>query len=150
MEPSTSTCTSGDERVRLFGQLLETQARLSRDLGRELEDSCDLPLAWFEVLLRLRRSPEGRLTMTQIAEATVHSTGGTTRLVDRIEVAGYIARQNCPTDRRAIHVAITPLGEVKLNRALTAHVEHLERHIGQRLTMTERQQLSELLEKLQP
>jgi len=41
----------------LFGLLLETNARLSRSLGVELEAACDLPLAWFEVLLQLRKVP---------------------------------------------------------------------------------------------
>ena len=57
VQPTTSACPSGDERVVLFGLLLETNARLSKSLGVELEAACDLPLAWFEVLLQLRRPP---------------------------------------------------------------------------------------------
>ena len=53
----TKVCPSGDERVLLFGQLLETNARLTRAVNAELEDSCELPLAWFEALLTLRRTP---------------------------------------------------------------------------------------------
>ena len=141
-------CPSGDEKVLLFGLLLETNARLSRDLGTALENDCALPLAWFEVLLQLRREPEGRLKMTEIANATVHSTGGTTRMIDRIEAAGFVARQNCPNDRRAIHVAITPAGNAKLDEALGAHLTHLERTVTERLTREERDNLSSLLTKL--
>src|SRR5487761_2256745 len=54
----TSACPSGDERVMLFGLLLETNARLSRRLGLALEAECDLPLAWFEVLVQLRRAED--------------------------------------------------------------------------------------------
>ncbi len=145
---ATMVCPSGDERVRLFGLLLETNARLSRDLGARLEESCGLPLAWFDVLLQLRRSPEGRLKMNQIADATVHSTGGTTRLIDRIESAGFVERQNCPNDRRAIHVAITTAGNNKLDDALRAHLVHLDAVLSDRLTLTERASLSELLAKI--
>jgi len=115
MSSETLACPSGDEKVQLFGLLLETNARLSRKLGIELESSCELPLAWFDVLLQLRRSPDGHLKMNEIAEAIVHSSGGTTRLVDRIEEAGLVARQSCPSDRRAIHVAITETGNAKLD-----------------------------------
>jgi DNA-binding MarR family transcriptional regulator len=108
-------CPSTDEKVQLFGLLLETNARLSRSLGLELESSCALPLAWFDVLLQLRRSPDGRLKMNQIAEAIVHSTGGTTRLIDRLEEARLVERQHCPADRRAIHVTITEKGNDKLD-----------------------------------
>ena len=148
MSIQPSACPSGDERVKLFGLLLETNARLSRSLGVRLEENCDLPLAWFEVLLQLRQSPEGRLKMNQIADAIVHSTGGTTRLIDRLEEAGLVARQLCPSDRRAIHVAITPLGNAKLDTALDVHLEYLEEHLTSRLSDDERYELTTLLTKL--
>jgi DNA-binding MarR family transcriptional regulator len=148
MSTQTSACPSGDEKVQLFGLLLETNARLSRRLGLELESACELPLAWFDVLLQLRRSPNGRLKMNEIADAIVHSSGGTTRLVDRIEEAGLVARQNCPSDRRAIHVAITDAGNTKLDEALNVHLEYLDESLAKRLTEIERETLASLLTKL--
>jgi DNA-binding MarR family transcriptional regulator len=148
MSIQPSACPSGDEKVQLFGLLLETNARLSRSLGLELESTCDMPLAWFDVLLQLRKSPEGRLKMNQIADAIVHSTGGTTRLIDRLEVAGLVERQNCPSDRRAIHVAITELGNQRLDAALSVHLGYLEENLATRLTKVERTQLASLLVKL--
>jgi DNA-binding MarR family transcriptional regulator len=148
MSIQPSACPSGDEKVQLFALLLETNARLSRSLGLELESTCDLPLAWFDVLLQLRKSPEGRLKMNQIADAIVHSTGGTTRLIDRLEVAGLVVRQNCPSDRRAIHVAITALGNERLDDALDVHLGYLDENLATRLTKVEREQLADLLTKL--
>jgi len=148
MTTTAKICPSGDERVKLFGLLLETNARLSRNLGVTLEASCALPLAWFEVLLLLRQSPEGHLKMNQIADAIVHSTGGTTRLIDRLEVAGLVERQNCPSDRRAIHVAITALGNERLDDALDVHLGYLDENLATRLTKVEREQLADLLTKL--
>jgi DNA-binding MarR family transcriptional regulator len=143
-----SACPSGDEKVQLFGLLLETNARLARSLSLELETECALPLAWFDVLLQLRKSPDGRLKMNQIADAIVHSTGGTTRLIDRLEVAGFVERQNCPSDRRAIHVAITASGEEKLTEALSVHLEYLDEALAKRLSDAERGTLASLLTKL--
>ena len=143
-----SACPSGDEKVQLFGLLLETNARLARSLGLELESTCELPLAWFDVLLQLRRAPEGRLKMNQIADAIVHSTGGTTRLIDRLEGAQLVERQNCPSDRRAIHVAITAQGNAKLDEALGVHLEYLEGNLANRLSDDERATLAVLLTKL--
>ena len=148
MSLKPNACPSGDEKVRLFGLLVETNARLSRSLGMELEGECELPLAWFGVLLQLRQTPEGRLKMNQIAEAIVHSTGGTTRLIDRLEEAGLVERQLCPSDRRAIHVAITPAGNTKLDDALSVHLEYLEDRVGGRLSVNERETLASLLTKL--
>ena len=148
MTITTSACPSGDERVVLFGLLLETNARLSRSLGVELEAACDLPLAWFEVLLQLRKAPEGRLKMNQIADAIVHSSGGTTRLIDRLEEAGYVTRQLCPSDRRAIYVAISAQGNEKLDEALNVHLDYLEDNLAKRLSDEERTTLATLLKKL--
>lgn len=148
MSIHANACPSGDEKVLLFGLLLETNARLSRSLGLELESTCDLPLAWFDVLLQLRKSPQGRLKMNEIADAIVHSTGGTTRLIDRLEAAGLVERRNCPSDRRAIHVAITDVGNQRLDAALNVHLGYLEENLATRLTKVEREQLADLLTKL--
>ena len=148
MTSDKATCPSGDEKVLLFGLLLETNARLAKDFGAELEAKCDVPLAWFDVLLQLRRNESGRLKMNQIAEAIVHSTGGTTRLIDRLEEMGYVRRENCPSDRRAIFVAITDAGNHKLDEALAVHVAFLETSLAQRLNDAERVALSGLLNKL--
>jgi DNA-binding MarR family transcriptional regulator len=148
MSIQSSACPSGDERVQLFGLLLETNARLSRRLGLRLEETCDLPLVWFEVLLQLRSSLDGRLKMSEIAEAIVHSSGGTTRLIDRLEEAGLVERQLCPSDRRAIHVAITALGNAKLDAALDVHIEYLDENLTSRLSDVERGELAALLTKL--
>ncbi len=86
--------------------------------------------------------------MNEIADAIVHSTGGTTRLIDRLEVAGLVERQNCPSDRRAIHVAITDVGNEKLDTALNVHLGYLEENLATRLTKVERGQLADLLTKL--
>src|ERR1700691_1565917 len=148
MSMQPTACPSGDERVKLFALLLETNARLSRSLSPELEEGCELPLPWFEVLLQLRQAPEGRLKMNQVADAIVHSTGGTTRLIDRLEEAGFVERQLCPSDRRAIHVAITKQGNAKLDSAFDVHLEYLEENLTARLNNSERATLTKLLTKL--
>jgi DNA-binding MarR family transcriptional regulator len=141
-------CPSSDEKVALFGLLLETNARLSKDLGSALEVTCELPLAWFEVLMQLREAPDGRLKMNQMAEAIFHSSGGTTRLVDRLEEAAFVTREHCPKDRRAIYVAITEAGNTKLDEALGVHLNYLDNHLVARLSDKERHSLTALLTKL--
>jgi len=143
-----AVCPSEDEKVVLFGLLLEANARLSKNLGLLLEERCGLPLAWFEVLLQLRKSPDGRLKMNEVADAIVHSTGGTTRLIDRLEESKLVVRQHCPSDRRAIHVAITDAGNAKLDHALEVHLDYLEGIFDKNLTSAERDTMTELLSRL--
>jgi|HubBroStandDraft_1064217.scaffolds.fasta_scaffold196750_2 MarR family 2-MHQ and catechol resistance regulon transcriptional repressor len=139
----------GDERITLMGLLLETHARLTRVLSAALEARCGVPLTWFDVLLRVGRSPQGRLTMSQLASQVSVTTGGGTRLVDRIAEAGYVERQSCPSDRRSIYVALTPAGIEKLREATTLHLEDLERYLLEPLDTDERVALAATLRKLQ-
>lgn len=141
-------CPSTDERLVLFGLLLETNARLERQLGAALEDAMGLPLPWFEVLLRVKRADGGFLSMSSLATQTVYSSGGTTRLIDRIEAQGLVERGACPSDRRSVHVRLTARGEETLQRAIAVHVEHLDAYVHSKLTGEEREALESALRKL--
>jgi DNA-binding MarR family transcriptional regulator len=145
-----SLCPSvvGDERIVLTGLLLEAAARTSRSLSADLEASCGMPLAWYEVLVRIVRAPEGRLTMSAVASQTVHTSGGTTRLVDRIEEAGYLRRVSCPSDRRTTFVELTDDGAAALEVATAEHLRHIDEHLARRLDAGERTTLVDLLTKL--
>ena len=137
-----------DERITAFGMLLEAHARLVRLLGRSLQQECQVPSAWFEVLLRLARSPDRKLTMGTLAEQLALTTGGVTRLVDRMEAAGYVARKACPTDRRVQHLTVTPAGLAKLDEAARVHVRNLDEHFIGRLSQGELATLVRAMDKL--
>jgi MarR family transcriptional regulator, 2-MHQ and catechol-resistance regulon repressor len=137
-----------DPRIQLMGLLVEAHIRLSRVLGAELESACGVPLHWYDVLIRLGRSTEHRLTMTELASQTLLSSGGMTRLVDRIAEAGYVERQNCPSDRRSVYVALTPAGTHALEVGTAQHLEGLERHLLGPLDEVDREALRVALGKL--
>src|SRR5437764_13617253 len=60
------------------------------------------PLSWFELLQAVKASPNGRRRMSELADWLTLSRGGITKLVDRLQQAGYIERVNCTGDRRAL------------------------------------------------
>jgi DNA-binding MarR family transcriptional regulator len=51
---------------------------------------------------------DGKLTAGQLAELAGISTGAMTRLIDRLERAGYVRRERPPEDRRRVVVHIVP------------------------------------------
>ena len=65
------------------------------------------------------------MTMSKLSANVALTTGGITRLVDRMVEADLVARQNCPNDRRSVHVVLTPTGHATLGRAVA---EHIDRH----------------------
>ena len=110
-----------DDRITAVGLLAEANAALYRPLAADIERE-GLPAPWYEVLVRLGRTPGGRLRMSELARAVSLTTSGTTRLVDRIEAAGLIERQPCETDRRVAYAALTDAGREVLVRTTPTHV----------------------------
>jgi DNA-binding MarR family transcriptional regulator len=136
--------------VGTFGQLLYTTTLLERRLGRGLEESCDLPHTWFEILLHLERSPDRRMTIGDLGRGVLLTSGGITRLIDRMVVAGLVAREACPSDRRVQWVVPTPSGRKRLSEALKVHVGNVDELITNRLSDAELRTLLTLLGKITP
>ncbi|MEU9094243.1 MarR family transcriptional regulator [Streptomyces sp. NPDC048428] len=114
-----------DPLITTFGRLLEASSKLERRLGGALQAETGLPHVWFEVLVRLARSEGGRLTMGALAEDIALTSGGITRLINRIAAAGYVERRPCPDDRRVTHAVITTQGRNVLERAASVHAGNL-------------------------
>ncbi len=137
-----------DERLQLMGLLIRSHRRLTELLGRELEAQVGIPLVFFDVLIHVGAAPEGRLTMSRLSTDVALTTGGVTRLVDRMVEADLVARQNCPNDRRSVHVVLTPTGQATLQRAVAAHIEGIDRHLMGPLTPSDRASLERVLTNL--
>jgi DNA-binding MarR family transcriptional regulator len=137
-----------DERIQLMGLIVRTHRRLTDALGRELEQTVGIPLVFFDVLIHVGAAPDGQLTMSRLSNEVALTTGGVTRLVDRMAEAGLVARQNCPNDRRSVHVVLTPEGHAVLGRAVAAHVDGIDRHLMAHLGDGDRAALEAVLTKL--
>src|SRR3979409_1313474 len=79
-------------------------------LERELEDARGMPLSWYEVLVRLNDAPGGSIRRQQLARGVFLSKSGLTQVATRMEAAGLIRREPCPSDRRGIKSVIPPEG----------------------------------------
>ena len=137
-----------DDRITLWGLFLEVQAGIGRRLARELRAEVDLPDAWFEVLLRIGRTPGQAVRMTDLAGMVLFSSGGFTKLADRMEQAGLIRREPCPDDRRAIFAVLTPEGRSVLDRALAVHLPGLQRYLCDPLDAQQRRRFEAILRAL--
>lgn len=95
--------------------MLHAALMLKADVEDRLQAETDLLLADNEALLNLAHSDEP-LRMSDIAHRLILSRGGTTKVIDRLEERGYVARTPDPADRRATTVAITEEGRDALIR----------------------------------
>ncbi|MFC3960928.1 MarR family winged helix-turn-helix transcriptional regulator [Nocardia jiangsuensis] len=78
-------------------------------------------------LMRLSRSPQRRLRMTDLAIQVSLSTSGATRLVDRLARNGLVERVLDPADRRAAHAVLTDAGARTLTEVLPEYLAAVER-----------------------
>ncbi|MGX1915617.1 MarR family winged helix-turn-helix transcriptional regulator [Streptomyces phaeochromogenes] len=128
-EIRTAKEAADHELILAFGRLQGAANRLEYILGRALEAECGISHLVFEVLLILGRAGEPGLSMRAIAQEQVLTTGGATRLVDRMQAAGFVTRADSPDDRRGKLVRLTPLGEETVVRASRVHLENIKRYL---------------------
>src|ERR1035438_2936747 len=67
------------DRITLVGLVFETASGLHRAVGPPLERQCELAGQDFEILIRLTRTPGGRLRMSDLAAQTDLTPSGLTR-----------------------------------------------------------------------
>jgi DNA-binding MarR family transcriptional regulator len=130
------------------GLFAEAYAGMTQAHERRLEAESGLSMQWFDVLVRLVRSPGQRLRMTDLAAQTTLTASGLTRAVDRLVACGLVERQACPTDRRSTYAVLTPEGEQRIKKALPVHVAHLEEVFHATFSAKELEALTTLLRKL--
>ena len=115
-----------DDRLTAMGLLVETSSGVTDTFERELE-SLGVSGSAFEVMIRLARSPQHRLRMTELATQSTLTNSGLTRLVDRLDQAGLVEREPCETDRRGFFATLTPAGLAKVEGVLPAHLDTVDR-----------------------
>ncbi|MFC9893527.1 MarR family winged helix-turn-helix transcriptional regulator [Nocardia sp. NPDC127579] len=114
-----------DPRLTTMGLLFEAHAGLLAKLEptwkRHGLSGLDL-----NALMRLSRSPQRRLRMTDLATQTALSTSGVTRLVDRLAAADLLRREPDPADRRSSYAILTDAGEQRLHAVLPAYLAAID------------------------
>lgn len=138
----------GDWRVGVWRSFLRAHAVVLRQLERELDRDASLPLAWYDVLLTLAQAPGRRLRMADLAERVMLSRSGLTRLVDRIEKAGYVRREPSPDDARGTYTVLQPPGLRRLRDAVPKHLAGVQRHWLAHFDDAELRTLGALLQRL--
>jgi DNA-binding MarR family transcriptional regulator len=131
----------------LFGRLHRAAQLSDAVLGTQLVRR-DLRPGWFDLLAALRRA--GRpyeLNPTQLMRATLLSSGGTTKRLDRLAEAGLVERRPDSSDRRGVLVRLTPKGKAIIDKAVEAHVANEERLLRS-LGPADRRALDDLLRRL--
>jgi DNA-binding MarR family transcriptional regulator len=127
---------------------LQSHASILRLLDAELVAEHALTTRDYEVLLYLAQAEGRRLPMSQLAESTMLTRSGITRLVDGLVACGLIERISCPSDARVSYAHLTDLGHQKLREAGCTHVASIRRLFLEHFSEDEVTQLATLLGRL--
>ena len=119
----------GAAAVDTWRAVVTSHAAVTDRIQRALTAADLPPLSWFDLLHAVKTSPTGRPRMGELAEWLTVSRGGITKLVDRLQQAGYLERVNCTEDRRALQAELTPAGKSMLEEMRAVYAAELERHL---------------------
>lgn len=114
-----------DPRLTAMGLLAEVHDGLTTKMSVSFAEA-GLSDIDFETLIRLARSPEHSLRMSDLAAQTSLSTSGMTRVVDRLEREGLVERRPCTIDRRASYAVLTEAGVTRLVAVVPQHLADIE------------------------
>ena len=106
------------------------------------------PLAWYDVLWGLEQTPERRLRMSELADKVVLSRSNLTRLVDRLEEAGLVARERSAEDRRGAYAVLTEQGRDLRRRMWPPYQAAIRELFESRLSETEADLMATILRRL--
>ncbi|OKI61889.1 MarR family winged helix-turn-helix transcriptional regulator [Micromonospora sp. CB01531] len=136
------------DEQRTWRAFLTASRALMDTLDRELQRDAGMPHAYYEILVRLSEAPDRRLRMSELADATGSSRSRLSHAAARLEAAGWIRREDCPTDRRGQIAVLTDDGFATLAAAAPGHVEGVRRHLFDALSPAQVDQLRRISETL--
>jgi DNA-binding MarR family transcriptional regulator len=112
---------------------LRAHAEVTRRLEADLLAECQLPLAWYDVLVQLVEAPGHRLRMTDLAGEVLISRSGLTRLVDRLVAEGLVRREPALDDARGTFAVMTDAGYDRLRSATPTHLRGISTYVIDRV-----------------
>lgn len=137
---SASEVESGEGLDAVFSDLVRLETELWDRVDHRLRHDHDVPLSWFEPMQVMDRVPGCRVA--DIAQALSITVGGSSKLVDRIEKAGWCERRPNPDDARSSLVRLTRAGRRRFDVARRTFEEELEGSLGAVLSPVERASLA--------
>ncbi len=145
--PPAPPCGVDDPRIFTFGLLLEAHSALTRQLDADLQDSVGISCRPSRCCCasHARSGTDDHVGAGQRVSLT---TGGVTRLADRLEKDGPGAAGVVPERPAVVWLALTDQGREMLTEALGHHLDSLERRVSSRISPRDTAVLNRVLDTL--
>jgi DNA-binding MarR family transcriptional regulator len=136
--PTAARWKGKEQGYAAWLDVLQASTLVGRELEKSLKQRLGLPLAGYEVLVRLAEVPEGeRVRMQELARRVLLSKSGLSQLFTRLEKRGLVKRGGDPENLRVTYAILTEEGREALERAQPAFREEIEERFGGHLSEEE-------------
>lgn len=134
--------------VRAWVRLVKAQQLALTSVEAALKAAGLPPLGWYDVLLEVERAGTKGLRPVELEQAVLLAQYNLSRLIDRLERAGYVERKACEADGRGQMIVLTAAGRAVRQRMWPVYARGIEAAVGRHLSAREVLALDGLLGKL--
>jgi DNA-binding MarR family transcriptional regulator len=127
---------------------LRAHAALTRELSARLEARHGLTLGDYDVLFQLYSAEGHRLRRIDLARQVLFTASGITRLLDRLERAGWVGKDRCASDARVTYAVLTEAGVQLVEESRASHVADIDELFSSRFSPEECETLRDLFGRL--
>ena len=96
--------------ISQWGLVIEGFQSTNKKVHAEIASAFALDPAEAETLLRLIRTPGERMPITRMAREVAFSSGGFTKIADRLAARSLVQRSPCAEDRRVVYLELSVQG----------------------------------------
>jgi len=122
--------TTDRQLVEQWRSIQDAYFRTSCAIDRALEAKFDIGLNEFEILDLVAESSETACRMKALGERTPMTQSAVSKVVDRLEKAGLLARHSCADDRRSLFLELTDAGRTLHQQAAVEHRALLKENLS--------------------
>jgi DNA-binding MarR family transcriptional regulator len=137
-----------DTVIRAWARLMTAQRLALSAVERHLKTARLPPLVWYDVLLEVERAGAAGLRPFELEQAMLLAQYNLSRLIDRLERAGYVERRTCEDDGRGQMIAITDQGKAIRRKMWPVYARGIEMALGRHLSARQAGALDEVLGSL--
>jgi DNA-binding MarR family transcriptional regulator len=134
-----------DSVVRAWARLMRAQRMTLASIEQALKSAGLPPLVWYDALLELERAGDKGFRPFELEREMLLAQYNLSRLIDRIEKAGYVERRACQGDGRGQIIAVTAAGKKMRRRMWAVYGPAIQKAVGDRLPPNQIETLNALL-----
>jgi DNA-binding MarR family transcriptional regulator len=117
--PKASADTAAWEHVQ------NLYADIERQLAQAMQRRHGIGLSEYRALEQLSQAPDSERRMQELADSIGLGQSSVTRLVGRLETAGFATKDLCPADKRGVYAVISDAGRRRYREARATYAETL-------------------------